>query len=148
MHNSPVALLFIRLVFEPVPRSHWSLWYVYVFMRVCHPPLVTFSVSVLQSFWLQQSRRCSGFTGNMLPPHPTQHPPPSQLFNYPGLLILPGTWHSAAEPWPGPVNDWLFLLRPLGMSAQCGDRRSLSGPCSAAAHPLFTSSPDCTSGSK
>lgn len=36
-----------------------------------------------------------------------QHPPSlcGQLFNYPGLLIVPGTRHSGAEAGPAPVND-------------------------------------------
>lgn len=61
--------------------------------------LVAFSVSALQSFWLQASRRCGGFTGTTPPSFP------GQLFNYPGLLIVAGTQHSEAEAGPAPVND-------------------------------------------
>lgn len=79
-----------------------------------------------------------------------QHVPPllGQLFNYPGLLIFPGTRHSGAEAGPAPVNDWLFLRGPLGAGRRRGDRRSLREQglfCSAAAaFALFTSSPDCS----
>lgn len=47
---------------------------------------------------------------------------PGQLFNYPGLLIVPGTRRSGAEAGPAPVNDWLFHHAPLGMGGRAGGR--------------------------
>lgn len=49
---------------------------------------------------------------------------PGQLFNYPGLLIVPGTRRSGAEAGPAPVNDWLFHHAPLGTAGRCRDRVS------------------------
>lgn len=71
--------------------------------------------------------------------------PPSlsgQLFNYPGLLIVPGTRHSGAEAGPAPVNDWLFHRGPLGAGRRRRDIRSLRAPglcCCAVASAFFTS---------
>lgn len=49
---------------------------------------------------------------------------PGQLFNYPGLLIVPGTRRSGAEAGPAPVNDWLFHHAPLGTAGRRRDRGS------------------------
>lgn len=77
-----------------------------------------------------------------------QHAPslPGQLFNYPGLLIVPGTRHSGTEAGPAPVNDWLFHGGPLGAGRQHRDGRAPRTPglfCSAVAFTFFISSLDC-----